>query len=71
MSDIRVDGSHTLIAFLAGTAIGVGLGILFAPKSGRETRQQIADLAQKGKERVAEVAGRIRHRVEEGAEAGH
>ena len=27
--------------FLAGAAIGAGLGILFAPKSGKETREDI------------------------------
>ncbi len=68
MSDIRVDSSSTLLAFVAGTVIGVGLGILFAPKSGRETRKQIADLAYKGKERVVEAAEKIRHRMEEGVD---
>ena len=27
--------------FLAGAAVGAGLGILFAPKSGKETREDI------------------------------
>mgnify|MGYP003462991987 CR=1 FL=1 len=40
--------------FLAGAAIGVGLGILFAPKSGAETRKEkkekIDDLVVKVKE---------------------
>lgn len=38
---------------LAGVAIGAGLGILFAPKSGKETRaelkEKIADLIEKAK----------------------
>ena len=29
--------------FLAGAAIGVGLGILFAPKSGAETRKELKE----------------------------
>ena len=50
--------------FLAGLGIGVGLGILFAPMSGEETRNNLAsrandladqarDLADQGKDRVA------------------
>ena len=29
--------------FLLGAGIGVGLGILFAPKSGKETRQELKE----------------------------
>lgn len=29
--------------FLAGAAIGAGLGLLFAPKSGKETRKELKD----------------------------
>ena len=50
--------------FLAGLGIGVGLGILFAPMSGEETRNNILnrandlgdqarDLMDEGKDRVA------------------
>ena len=38
--------------FIAGAAVGVGLGFLFAPKSGAETR---ADLKQKLDELVNKV----------------
>lgn len=33
--------ANSLVALLAGIAIGAGLGILFAPESGRKTRQKI------------------------------
>ena len=40
--------------FLAGVAVGVGLGVLFAPKKGSETRQELKnkmdDLVKKAKE---------------------
>jgi len=35
--------SNTLLALLAGVAIGAGLGILFAPESGEKTRRKIKD----------------------------
>ena len=40
---------NTMIGFLAGTAVGAGLGVLFAPKSGKETRKDIKNLAKKAK----------------------
>lgn len=38
--------SNTLLALLAGVAIGAGLGILFAPDSGENTRRKIKDGAE-------------------------
>lgn len=39
--------------FLAGAAIGAGLGILFAPKKGSETRQEL-------KEKLDELANKVK-----------
>ena len=38
-------GARFVIGLLAGTVIGVGLGMLFAPKAGSELRNQIAEQA--------------------------
>ena len=55
--------------FLAGAAIGIGLGVLFAPKSGAETRKElkekIDDLIVKVKELdVKEVRDSISRKIE-------
>lgn len=56
--------------FLAGAAVGVGLGVLFAPKSGAETRKDLKnkldELVKQAKEiDVAEVRKDIVKKVEE------
>ncbi|HEX2330031.1 MAG TPA: YtxH domain-containing protein [Candidatus Angelobacter sp.] len=62
-------------SFLAGLGIGIGLGILFAPMSGEETRtnlQQRAgdlkdsarDLVDQGKDRVRTTVSAIRGQAE-------
>ena len=47
------------IALFTGLAIGVIIGILFAPKSGKETRNNLMDKGQRLMEMGKEV-GRIR-----------
>jgi gas vesicle protein len=38
-------GGSFVIGLLAGTVLGAGLGMLFAPKSGSELRGQLSDQA--------------------------
>jgi gas vesicle protein len=40
--------SDGFASFLVGVAVGVGLGILFAPKTGEETRELIRQKADEG-----------------------
>ena len=56
--------------FLAGAAIGVGLGVLFAPKAGAETRKELKEkmdeLVKKVKELdVQEVKDNFLKKIEE------
>jgi gas vesicle protein len=39
------EGGSFAIGLLAGTAIGIGLGVLFAPRPGAELRGQLTDQA--------------------------
>ncbi|WP_051670011.1 YtxH domain-containing protein [Bryobacter aggregatus] len=46
--------SDDAIWFLSGIAIGVTLGLLFAPQSGEETRHKIKKAARKGSDHLRE-----------------
>ena len=47
-------GKKGLGKFVAGAAVGVGLGMLFAPKAGEETRR---DLKEKFDELLEQIKG--------------
>lgn len=58
------------LAFLGGAVAGVVAGILLAPKSGRETRQDLRDFARRTEEEVLERAKEARVALDEVIERG-
>jgi gas vesicle protein len=50
--------------FLAGAGIGAILALLFAPKSGKETREFISQRANEGREKVAAKGQEYRRQAE-------
>jgi len=44
------DNSSNFMWFLAGLGFGALLGVLYAPRSGRETRDSLKNTAQEGRE---------------------
>jgi gas vesicle protein len=56
--------------FLVGVGIGSLIGILFAPKSGKETREYLAKKAGEGNEYARDKARELRARAEETVERG-
>ena len=46
--------SDDAIWFLSGLALGVTVGLLFAPQSGEETRSQLKSAARRGSEKLRE-----------------
>ncbi len=53
------------LAFLAGAFIGTGLGLLFAPSSGQETREKIKGASHDAKERTVKTASQAKGKVDE------
>ena len=56
--------------FLVGLGIGAVVGILFAPKSGEETRQYLTEKAEEGREYAQRKARELRERAEDLVERG-
>lgn len=56
--------------FLVGLGVGALLGILFAPKSGEETREFLAKKAEEGREYAQRKARELRERAEDLLERG-
>jgi len=67
-----ISAGTVLVSFVAGAALGAGLALLYAPKSGRDMRESIADMAEdavdKIKEYTKEAQEKIKSAVEEGKE---
>ncbi len=56
--------------FLLGLGIGSVVGILFAPKSGKETREYLEKKTKEGNELARKKAQELRERAEETVERG-
>lgn len=50
---------------LLGVAVGAAAGLLLAPKSGKETREQLADWLDERRERGAELLHKLKDAVPE------
>jgi gas vesicle protein len=59
-----------ILWFLAGLGIGAALGILYAPKTGEETRQQIREAAEQSADVVKERARQAKEQAGSWADKG-
>lgn len=67
----RDDGAGAgsiMLAFLLGAVSGAAVALLYAPATGRETREYLGDKAREGRERAAEAAERGRQIINQGRE---
>jgi len=66
----RDDGGagNILLAFILGAVSGAAVALLYAPASGRETRERLAERADEARARAAEAAARGREAFNQGRE---
>lgn len=64
------DSSNSFMWFLAGLGFGALLGVLYAPRSGRETREAILTSAQEGKEFIKKQGREARETMGEWVDRG-
>ena len=61
-------GGSILLAFILGAVSGAAVALLYAPASGRETREYLGDKARESRERAAADAERSREMINQGRE---
>jgi len=57
-----------LLAFLVGAVAGAAVALLYAPATGRETREFLGEKAREGRERANEAAAKGRQIFNQGRE---
>jgi len=71
---MRDNGGHSssaiFLSFLFGGLIGAAFGVLLAPKSGRELRKQIRDIADETKERAHGYIDQTKEKISSSIEKG-
>jgi gas vesicle protein len=67
----RDDGAGAgsiLLAFILGAVSGAAVALLYAPATGRETREYLGDRARDARERAADAAAKSRDALNQGRE---
>ena len=65
MSEEKCQGTSVFLALLVGAAVGGGIALLTAPRSGRETREKLRGLAGETRERIRKIAEEAEERIAE------
>lgn len=59
-----------LVSFVAGAAIGAGLALLYAPKTGSEMRETLADFAEDAVDKIKEYTKEAQEKIKTAIEDG-
>ena len=60
MSDDNGSGGKVVTAFVIGALAGAAVALLFAPATGKETREFLGEKAREGREKATEAARQTR-----------
>jgi gas vesicle protein len=63
-------GSGFALGIILGGALGASLALLFAPESGRRTRERLRDLAADARDKSKDVSDELRDKAEDVLERG-
>jgi gas vesicle protein len=66
---VFAEGGNLMKTFLFGLGLGIGLGVLFAPMSGKATRNNLSERASDVADSARESYEQGRDRVQRGVEA--
>ena len=66
--DEGAGAGSVLLAFVLGAVSGAAVALLYAPATGKETREYLGDKAREGRERAAAAAERSRDVIKQGRE---
>ena len=59
------NGGNSFLWFLAGLGMGALVGVLYAPRSGAETREALRARAEEGRDQLRDQARRAREQANE------
>jgi gas vesicle protein len=69
MSEERgCSGSAVALGFILGGVLGASLALLFAPESGRRTRERLRDLAADLRDKTIDLTEELRDKTEDALE---
>jgi gas vesicle protein len=64
MADSQHTGGLVFLSFVVGSIVGAALGVLFAPKPGKETREDIAEAAGELKKEAEKLTKEAKQRID-------
>ena len=64
--DNGAGAGSVMLAFLVGAVAGAAVALLYAPTTGRETREFLGEKAREGRERATEAAAKGREAITRG-----
>lgn len=67
-NDEGAGAGSILLAFLLGAVSGAAVALLYAPQSGKETRDYLGEKANEARVRAAEAAAKGREAINQGRE---
>jgi gas vesicle protein len=66
--DEGAGAGSVLLAFILGAVSGAAVALLYAPATGRETREYLGERAREGRAKAAEAAEKGREAIKQGRE---